>query len=175
MEIGARVMVSTDQFDGVGSIMYIAAASDIYPVQVELDDADDDGHKVKRFAFDEVKEQEQEQQEKPQRWLARVSWPRSGYIVGREFIIGPAKDEPYFNVYLKDKPNNGPVGSYIKDFFEKIEPFKEPQTAQIKPVEVKRINTLTITKTIEDEPKIKQKEASKEKGIKHEQLSLFDF
>lgn len=52
--IGDRVFASNPQVSGKGTVFYIAHYTEILPVQVELDEADADGHRMYRFKYTEV-------------------------------------------------------------------------------------------------------------------------
>lgn len=58
LEVGSRVKCKSFLFSGAGRVVYIdytlIHAPHLYPIQVELDEPDQDGHKIKRFNFEEV-------------------------------------------------------------------------------------------------------------------------
>jgi hypothetical protein len=139
-------------------------------------------------------------EEPNQRFVARVAKWRNGYRMGDEFIISRPGPNGYYHVYLKERPNKGPVGSYITDFFEIIGPYKEdaakrPKTPQIEEQPPPGTNTLPEVKPAENEPEIepkvkitgvwiKKEKPKKEKAKKltkveqmeaEGQLNLFDF
>jgi hypothetical protein len=160
---------------GPGSVVYYKPG-EIYPLQVEFDKPDLDGHNVYRFAADELTAIEKE---KPMRHIARVSMRRLGYNIGDEYIIGPTNEHGYYSVYLM---NGSIIGSYITNFFEMIRPYIEPETDQveiepelpeIEPIEEPAAITPIEVKTAEIEPKRAKKQVKKKKVS--EQLSIFDF
>lgn len=53
MKSGDRVYVKSSMYEGKATIMYIITGN-IFPIQVEMDIGDEHGHKVKRFAYDQV-------------------------------------------------------------------------------------------------------------------------
>lgn len=63
--------------------------------------------------------------EKPKRFIARVSSLRGWYAIGDEYIITEKDHTGYFHVYSKKRPHGCPLGSYLDNFFEIIEPFDE--------------------------------------------------
>ncbi|AUD12379.1 MULTISPECIES: hypothetical protein [unclassified Planococcus (in: firmicutes)] len=48
-----RVYVRTRDFEGRATVLHIIQ-NEFYPVQVELDKPDEDGHRIKRVAFHEI-------------------------------------------------------------------------------------------------------------------------
>ena len=52
---GVRLFVKTNMFEGLGTLMFILK-NEIFPYQIELDDPDEDGHKIKRVARHEILE-----------------------------------------------------------------------------------------------------------------------
>lgn len=59
LEIGDRVKVNSFLYKGEGTVRYIEKAElfnhDFSPIQVEMDEPDGDGHRMKRFNLKEVK------------------------------------------------------------------------------------------------------------------------
>lgn len=53
---GQRVYARNFHVNGPGVVVYIAPTRDreMLPVQVELDEGDEDGHRMYRFKYDEV-------------------------------------------------------------------------------------------------------------------------
>ena len=160
---------------GPGSVVYYKPG-EIYPLQVEFDKPDADGHNVYRFAADELKPITNE---KPMRHIARVSQRRLGFNIGDEYIIGPTNEHGYYSVYLM---NGSIIGSYITNFFEMIRPYIEteteqveiePETPEIEAIEETRPIIPVEVATPEIKPKRAKKRAKKKKAF--EQLSIFDF
>ncbi|USK61310.1 hypothetical protein [Peribacillus asahii] len=101
------------------------------------------------------------------RYKAEVSSKRAAYRLGERFIIGPAKNEPYFNVYLLDNPERGPIGSYIHNFFNILEPYEEPDIKpEPKPIELRQEKPIAKSITKTQKPR---------KKVEFEQLSIFEF
>lgn len=59
MKEGERIHVRTKDRDGMATILYIAPG-EMYPVQVEMDEPDGDGHKIMRISWIEVATETQE-------------------------------------------------------------------------------------------------------------------
>lgn len=194
METGETIYVSTPNMEGLARIMYIEPGS-IWPVQVEFEQPDHDGHRIYRVAYAEI----QPAQDK-RRYIARVSRPMRGYNLDDIYIISKPGNNGYFSVWHADKPHKGPIGSYITDFFEIIEPFAEikrpmplktPQRAQIEPQPFQAPSTLPEVVAQDGEaenmpkikiigftakkPKPKQTIERKNKNVVEGQLSIFDF
>lgn len=53
MQPQERVYVRTRDFEGRATVLHIIQ-NEFYPVQVELDKPDDDGHRIKRVSFHEI-------------------------------------------------------------------------------------------------------------------------
>lgn len=53
MKSGDRVYIKSFMTEGKATVMDIFTGN-IFPIQVEMDIGDEHGHKVKRFAYDEV-------------------------------------------------------------------------------------------------------------------------
>lgn len=58
MKEGDRVVIQTRNFKGSATVIHIAV-NEFYPVQVELDQPDSDGHKVVRVSFIEILQENQ--------------------------------------------------------------------------------------------------------------------
>lgn len=63
IKIGDRVSVDSFLYSGEGTVVFIDEANlfnaHYLPIQVELDEADSDGHKMKRFNLKQVKLKEE--------------------------------------------------------------------------------------------------------------------
>lgn len=59
-------------------------------------------------------------------FVARVSEKHTWFTVGDEYIITEKDHSGYIHVYSKKSFHLGPIGSYLSDFFEVIEPFEIP-------------------------------------------------
>ncbi len=102
------------------------------------------------------------------KYLARVVKPPSHfYMVGEEYVITEPKVNGYYSVFLKSRPNHGPIGSYRSNYFEIIEPYEVIEAAvvndMLKVVQKK-------VKTVNDLPEMANVPVGK---TKYEQLSLF--
>ncbi|WP_025727734.1 hypothetical protein [Heyndrickxia ginsengihumi] len=120
---------------------------------------------------------EKTQETKIQRFVAVVNRPRNGYRVGDKFLIGPSKYEPYFNVFLYDYPERGPIGSYIQNFFEILEPYIEPEKLKLETKQVDSvIHHVEVQKPHSEENKKPQRRKlnTYEQLEKAGQLSLFE-
>lgn len=92
------------------------------------------------------------------RFVAKVSKNYTWYTLGDEYIITEKDHNGYFHVYMKNRPHKGgPIGSYLDNFFEIIEPFNE----------------VAVEKSLL--PVRKQKLNPKEEPIILGQMNLFDF
>lgn len=204
MEIGTRVFVSTKQFEGMATIIYIVA-NEMYPVQVKLDKPDDDGHAIKRIAFHEIVDHPGEIigdsiyyfNENPdidpvivpikrKRFLAVVSKYRNGYRIGDQYIISEKGENGFFHVYLKNKPYKNPIGSYAKNFLTIIEPYdetkidqviKQPKQAEIEEIKESNIKPFEQAKETKQSEDLKPIDTKKKKRseILEEQLNMFEF
>ena len=79
------------------------------------------------------------------KYLARVVKPPSHfYLIGEEYIITEPRENGYYSVFLKSRPNHGPVGSYRSNYFEIIEPYEVTEAA----VEKDKSNTLHASQNV---------------------------
>lgn len=157
----ARVWVSTRDLEGMATVLYVAK-NEIYPVQIETDAPDGDGHRVHRVAYSEIHEQQPEKTvpdavpfsaaDDPVRYIGKVIEPYKpyGYKVGDMYVLGvvassyrPGPATIYSVWEFKGLRFCGCMGSEI---FEIVGEYKEVEVVP-EPV-------------VEQEP---------------EQLSLFDF
>lgn len=53
LKIGEVINVKSEMFRGKATIVHIASG-ELFPVQVELDDPDDEGHRMKRVSYSEI-------------------------------------------------------------------------------------------------------------------------
>lgn len=53
MKAEERIYVRTRDFEGMATVLHIVK-NEIYPVQVEMDKPDSDGHKIFRVAYHEI-------------------------------------------------------------------------------------------------------------------------
>lgn len=99
MKLGERIQVKTRNFEGYGTVMYIAPG-EIYPVQIEMDQADPDGHKIQRIAFHEIVSEHAAEittaavvfagPDDPQQYVGQVIQEQKGYSFknGQKLILG---------------------------------------------------------------------------------------
>ena len=61
---GDRVSCKSDMYSGTGTVFHVQydalLLNEFYPIQVELDEPDNDGHSMKRFNLKEIKFLEEE-------------------------------------------------------------------------------------------------------------------
>ncbi|QFR56250.1 hypothetical protein PPK15_gp37 [Bacillus phage 000TH010] len=180
MEVGQSVMVKTPDIQGRGKIMHIAPG-EIWPIQVELENPVD-GHSITRVAAAEV-----EPEERGGLYMAEVVHFKGGYKIGDRYLVGPAKNSDFFNVYLL---NGKLIGTYKTMFLQKVdsEPPREvlePENTNTPEVEEKPHNEpekpqkrrVTITYTTK-KPKTKKEKAKKKTFAdtmeEEGQLTIFD-
>lgn len=168
MQIGNKVYVETPLFEGMATIDYIAPAQDgeLYPIQVELDNPDINGHKLFRVSDHEIKKQPVTKH--LQKYLARVVKPNRSFIVGEEYVISEPRADGYYSVYLTSRPDHAPVASYITNFFEIIKPFEVPATEVL-------VNDIPgkMTEKAKIVTESSEKEHNTSKREQQEQLTLF--
>lgn len=168
MQIGDRVYVETPLFEGMATIDYIAPAQDgeLYPIQVELDNPDINGHKLFRVSKHDIKKQQPKKH--LQKYLARVIKPNRSFTVGEEYVISEPRADGYYSVYLTNRPDHAPVGSYLTNYFEIIRPFEVPLARAV-------VNDMPkkVTKKVEIVTESPKKEHNSSKKEQHEQLTLF--
>jgi hypothetical protein len=105
LEIGERVRVKTFLFEGMATIDYITIG-ELYPIQVELDEADDEGHKLKRIKADEIIKgdvlQELNDQPITGMQLAEivVNDPGYGLYIGDQYMVDPTKQNAGTHYYF---------------------------------------------------------------------------
>lgn len=189
-----RVYVKTADFEGYATVQHVIPG-EMYPIQVELEKPDENGQSIQRIKADEIVRDSTPKVE-PQRYIAKVNKYRNGYTIGDKYIVGQSKNSEYFNVYLMD---GRIIGSYIHDFFEKIEPYTEPVktvTKEPKPIPKEPIEPVEIIEpvvngrvTIDKDGKqqmvitsiqLKKEKPTKPKKKKQEveipgQMTMFDF
>lgn len=190
-EIKGRIYVKTEDFEGYGTVLDVFRG-EIFPVQIELEQPDENGHSVHRVRYNEIVRGEiasNDAEPEQIRYIARVSKPRNGYHVGDEYIVGAAKHQDYFNVFLM---NGNIVGSYVNDFFERIRPYveqKEVAPVPVEPIQEKQEPVMSGSVKIDKggKPKItithisyKKAKPEKPKREKKEtiipgQMDIFDF
>lgn len=180
MEKGDRIYVEAFLFSGHATVTYIAPAKnrEIFPIQIELDDPDENGHKVFRVNKDDIKEPKMTEQsiakETLKRYIAVVNKKRMGFIFGERYIISEKNKRGYYHVYLANRPNDCPIGSYCSDFFKIISPYQEQKVIDVvrtsEHSEFKAIERKVINNTPKGNKGVKRKQKSGES----EQLNMFD-
>lgn len=175
LKVGERIFTNEGK---PATIIYIADPREFYPFGLELDEPDENGHKYTRIAANEISTQIEEiapknttlEQKPLKRFVAEVNKRRIGYNVGERFIVSERDHNNYFHVYLMQRPDNGPIGSYITDFFKIITPFEEHA---IEPQETAQIDRVKITVT-NIRPSNKKPTAAKETGKERKEKSAPD-
>lgn len=186
VEIGERINVKSFNFGGMATIMHIEPG-EMYPIQVELDHGDADGHKIKRIASNEIIQDGQEPPEPvgiaftgpddPQRYIGNVASIPDGYRfeMGEQFVLGVAKypgvykPGPAKSFYLYEPDDLAHRGCMPATMFSDIVPY-DPALVRPKNPRIKLVS-VSIKK---DKPK----PAKVEKVAKHvpdEQMNIFDF
>lgn len=179
-----RVYAKTEFVEGFGVIEYIAQG-ELLPIQMEMDNADENGHKTFRFTLEEISIMEPTKEEPAAtldgEYIAEVKYTSGGFRKGDRHIIGPAKDPrlvSYYNVYFMDHQI---MATIKRDIFNIIKPYEEPKKdifieTHLKPVlavlDGGRINISTTDKPREIERETKELEPVLKAS---EQLSMFDF
>lgn len=79
MKEGERIHVKSKSFKGMATILYIAPG-EFYPVQVEMDQPDEDGHKIQRITWVEIIKQSEEVKPSSKASLLRDAMIRSGTL-----------------------------------------------------------------------------------------------
>jgi hypothetical protein len=183
MEIPERIYVQTPMFEGFAKVLFVLNG-EMYPVQVELEEPDEDGHRVKRVAWHEIKKDASaksnseiavfKDSEDPRRFLVKTTMNHEGYGFkeGVQYIVGPTRQNKGTHYYVYDL-NDTWTGCFPTEWFEAIEEYRAP----------KRDCTLVVPK-LEKSDEIGQKEVKSvqfvlkneikpDKTEKYEQLSLF--
>jgi|GEM_PF-4684968 len=185
MQEGERINVRTKSFGGMGTILYIAKG-EFYPVQVEMDEPDEDGHKIQRITWVEIVKQSEEVKplstgitfkgyDDPQRYVGEVVKEIAGYTfkMGQQFILGVIT---FPGVYK--------AGAVTTSFYVYI-----PETMQFKGC--MPADTFQIIRPYTDEQSVRKAQETAQKwsqgdgnipaaveivgNMKYEQLSLLDF
>lgn len=183
MNIGQRIQVQTRTFEGQATILYIAPG-EIYPVQVEMDVPDPDGHKITRVALHEAltnlpAESKPaaatfEGPQDPQQYVGEViqeserySFRKGdGFFLGVVSYPGVFKAGPAKSFYVYETETMHFRGCMNADMFRVIEPY---QTEQSVP---------ETFKTEQEQPKPLEKTIEPlfiPEEVKYQQMSLLDF
>lgn len=140
MKRGERIHVKTRNFEGMATVMYIAPG-EIYPVQIEMDQADPDGHKIQRIAFHEIVSEHAAEvsaaavvfvgPEDPQQYVGQVIQEQKGYSfkTGQKIILGVVsfpgtfKPGPSKNFYIYCAESRKFLGCMPATMFQIIGPY----------------------------------------------------
>jgi hypothetical protein len=178
-----QVYVKTTLFQGLAVIDYVADKKELFPVQVILQDPDEDGHRLKRVAFDElflhenIEVQVNDIQKNniqaifmgaddKTRYLVEAVYEHGPYRVfkGERYIVGPAHDncDQTFLVYELDHTW---MGRFPREWFKVLSTYDDSKG--------KCIPIFPKPKTKEGKSKTKEEAAAKSSElIRFEQLSF---
>lgn len=145
MDVGERIQVQTKSFKGMATILYIAPG-EYYPVQVEMDEPDPDGHKIYRVASHEIVDELPAKNETPiavetsgdpEQLIGEVVQEESGYSFrkGQRFLLEKRKPESLVYYIYEQETNKFrgcmPLSMFnILSAFESLEPLKTKQEAE---------------------------------------------
>lgn len=140
LQEGQRVHVQTKNFSGLATILYIAQG-EIYPVQVELDQGDGDGHRIQRIMSREIVHEPAEENagisfnapDDPQQYIGEVvdASHGFGFDLGAQYILGVIKypgvykPGPATSFYLYDPENKSFRGCMPGSMFKVIGPYED--------------------------------------------------
>ena len=139
MEIGERVQVKTFLFEGMATIDYIAIG-ELYPIQAELDEADEEGHKIKRITVDEIIQDVvlPKVNEQPTNGLLLAEIikndPGYGLYIGDQFLVGATRQNVGTHYYFYRADSLKFVGCMPVGIFRVVGLHNEPLIMQ--PVEL---------------------------------------
>lgn len=160
MKSGDRIHVKDQMFEGAATIMHTFTDS-FYALQIELDEPDDDGHRVKMINPDVIVKPTETplvaftDAQDTQRYLASVNSEnnRYGFKKDETYVIGvnlSTQTPTGKTVYVYAPDTLSFRGCMNADMFRVVEPFTEPE----------------ISEPVED---------SEEREMQYEQLDLLDF
>jgi hypothetical protein len=122
---------------------------------------------------------------KPQRYVAEVARQIIGYRVGDRYIVTDKGPNGYFHVYLMERPNKAPIGSYDADFLKiigpydgenKVIPFKRPERPKLEEEPAPALIPSKEAATPKIEPETRSKQGKKKKDdMPAGQMNIFDF
>lgn len=161
MDVGERIQVQTKSFKGMATILYIAPG-EFYPIQVEMDSPDPDGHKIYRVAPHEIVNELPAENEAPatavttadpERLLGEVAQEELGYSFkkGQRFLLEKRKPESIV-YYVYEQETNKFRGCMHVSMFKISEAFDS------EPVKEERLDPFIISEE-----------------VRYEQMSLLDF
>lgn len=174
MEKGERVKVQTKSFKGIATILYIAPG-EFYPVQVEMDSPDSDGHKIYRVASHEIVNEWPAENEMtattetsadPEQLVGEVVQEVLGYFFkkGERFLLEKRKLESSV-YYIYEQVTNKFRGCMALSMFEVLSP-SSFQTLQEQ------------SKPLQGAAKVEEKPVDLfviPEEVRYEQMSLLDF
>lgn len=161
MKVGQRIQVQSKFLKGQATILYIAPG-EIYPIQVEMDEPDSDGHKIYRFAPYEIANElpaendspaSTELSTDPEQLLGEVIQEVTGYSFknGQKFLLEKRrKDSSVYYVY--EQKTNKFRGCMHVSMFKMLEAF------EAEPVKKELPDPFVISEE-----------------VRYEQMSLLDF
>lgn len=180
---GKRIQVQTKFFEGMATILYIAPG-EFYPVQVELDVPDPDGHKIYRVAIHEVVNELLPESKPaavtfegpadPQKYLGEVAQEserysfkkRERFLLGVVSYPGVFKAGPATNFYVYEPESMRFRGCMNAEMFRIIEPYQTdqpvPETPKTEQEPPKPLEKVVEASLIQDE-------------VRYQQMSLLDF
>lgn len=183
MEIGERIFVETPAFEGMATINYISPG-EIFPIQIELDNPDQHGHKIKRVSEQEIKDQSTQvtntEDEKPncdsvlQLAKVRRRYKKYKFKIGEHYIVGPTRQNNGTHFYVYGPDDGRFKGCMPTDMFLIVSAHNGPLPDK-KPL----IAVQSDPKMVQSDPKevgvIRTKPNKKDKHVADGQLNMFDF
>ncbi|QPA33407.1 hypothetical protein [Thermaerobacillus caldiproteolyticus] len=177
------VYVRTPLFEGLAVIDYVGDIKEMFPVQVVLQEPDEDGHRLKRVVLAELYlpenieihgHQVQEDDTRPlftgtndkTRYLVEAVHEHSPYRVfkGEKYIVGPTRDncDQTFFVYELDHTW---MGRYRREWFQILSVYDDSKS--------ECVPTFPKPKTKANKSKTKKETAAKSsEPVRFEQLSF---
>lgn len=180
---GERVQVRNRVFDSMATILYIAPG-ELFPVQVELDNPDSDGHKIYRFESQDIHRESLENSDfpelifagpdDPQRYIGEVvqDHKKYGYKKGQQFILGVVKfpgvyqGGPATSFYLYQPQSKAFRGCMPAEMFKVVGPYES----------VQMVSKELVSAPIEQETdEITVEAAFIPEKVNYQQMTLLDF
>lgn len=169
---GERIKVQTKFFEGMATILYVAPG-EFYPVQVEMDAPDPDGHNIQRITYHEIVDELPaestsaavafEETVDPQRHIGEVVQEEAGYSfkIGQRFLLDPRPNKKG-NVtayYIYDAETLKFRGCMQAKLFKVLDSYQDGQG---------------VEKTLQTAQEPPKAFVSAEE-VRYEQMSLLDF
>lgn len=164
---GDRIFVEDFNFKGWATVEHIFP-SEIFSIQIKLDEGDQDGHKMKRVSMYEVKRKQEQNKsvyiDPDKEYLAEIRIKYKGYsfATGQKLIVKSTRSNSSAHFYMYDIEDKRFRGCMPRDIFIVLG-------------EYSGINTITMenrTVSIKEKPvEVKQKHNK----INREQMNIFDF